>query len=351
MTNLYKEVVYIIILSVFLAFVRYLFLDDYQLLNSKVEKSIVDYEDVNLKNYLLELSSPKVIDIEKAKFIYNNELAIFIDAREKEDYIDGHILNAINIPFNVDDKYEIALLDSLYNLDKTLVIYCSGYGCSLSEDLTYYLYEEKGIESIVYFEEGFPEWKNKNYPIKKSVDDELIQSDKPLFSYIDYIVLFFLILTLGLYFNNNYNYYIPVISRFFLGFIFIYFSLDKISDPKLFAELTRNYDIIPFGIENLGALILPFIEFIIGFCLIAGIFVKSSNFIAMSLLIFFIIMIGQAYLRGKSIDCGCILSDLSASSSYEKRLYMLKRILQDMCFLVFAIIVKYKEKFKINHDT
>ena len=95
MTNLYKEVLYIIILSVFLGFIRYLFLDDYKLLNPKVEKSIsiVDYEDVNLRNYLLELSSPKVIDIEKAKFIYDHDLAIFIDAREKEDYVEGLILN------------------------------------------------------------------------------------------------------------------------------------------------------------------------------------------------------------------------------------------------------------------
>ena len=60
----------------------------------------------------------------------------------------------------------------------------------------------------------------------------------------------------------------------------------------------------------------------------------------------FILMIGQAYLRGKSIDCGCLLSDLSDSSSSEKRLYMLKRIVQDICFIVYALIVKYRVRFK-----
>ena len=61
-------------------------------------------------------------------------------------------------------------------------------------------------------------------------------------------------------------------------------------------------------------------------------------------------MIGQAYLRGKSIDCGCLLSDLSDSSSSEKRIYMLKRIVQDICFIVYGVIVKYRTKFDNKND-
>ena len=65
---------------------------------------------------------------------------------------------------------------------------------------------------------------------------------------------------------------------------------------------------------------------------------------------FFIIMIAQAYLRGKSIDCGCLLSNLSEASSSEKRVYMLKRLLQDICFILYAVILKYRTKFRINND-
>ena len=59
-------------------------------------------------------------------------------------------------------------------------------------------------------------------------------------------------------------------------------------------------------------------------------------------------MIGQAYLRGKSIDCGCLLTDLSDSSSSEKRIYMLKRIVHDF-FFSLGVIVKYRMKF-VNKD-
>ena len=74
------------------------------------------------------------------------------------------------------------------------------------------------------------------------------------------------------------------------------------------------------------------------------------NLLVLSLLIFFIFMISTAYIRGKSIDCGCLLSDLSDSSAAEKRIYMLKRIVQDICFIVLSIIVKYGYRIKKNND-
>ena len=103
---------------------------------------------------------------------------------------------------------------------------------------------------------------------------------------------------------------------------------------------------MPFGFEDLVALILPFIEFFIGIFLILGIFVDISATISLGLLFMFVLMIGQAYLRGKSIDCGCLLSDLSDTSSSEKRMHMIKRIIQDICFILYALIVKYRVIFK-----
>ena len=121
--------------------------------------------------------------------------------------------------------------------------------------------------------------------------------------------------------SDTYKSFIPIIARLILGFIFVYFSWDKILDPRLFANVIKNYDITPFGFEDLVALILPFIEFFIGIFLILGIFVDISATISLGLLFMFVLMIGQAYLRGKSIDCGCLLSDLSDTSSSEKRMH------------------------------
>ena len=52
-------------------------------------------------------------------------------------------------------------------------------------------------------------------------------------------------------------------------------------------------------------------------------------------------MIGQAYLRGKSIDCGCFSNDLSAQEWGEKRWSMLKRIFEDIVFLILLITLKF----------
>ena len=126
--------------------------------------------------------------------------------------------------------------------------------------------------------------------------------------------------------------------------IFIYFSYDKILDPLRFAQLSANYDIIPYNLEYFGALILPWIEMLIGLFLLTGVFIKTSANVALSLMVFFIFMIAQAYLRGKSIDCGCLLTNLSLESASDKRIYMLKRIVQDFYFLALTLLIKYNAK-------
>ena len=158
----------------------------------------------------------------------------------------------------------------------------------------------------------------------------------------------FLILVLQYF--DRYKHHIVSISRFILGFIFIYFSWDKIIDPVLFAKLVQNYDILPSNLINIGVLILPWIELIIGVCLILGVFLDTSALISLLLLFLFIIMIFQAFLRGKSIDCGCLLSDISEASAQNKRLHMIQRIIQDICFIGYAIIVKYRSLFKNKND-
>ena len=98
-----------------------------------------------------------------------------------------------------------------------------------------------------------------------------------------------IVFIIGFYFVDSYRYLIPVMSRLILGFIFIYFSWDKIVDPSLFAKLVKNYDIVPLDLVNISVLILPWIEFIIGLCLILGIFLDVSAIISLSLLLLFII--------------------------------------------------------------
>ena len=157
---------------------------------------------------------------------------------------------------------------------------------------------------------------------------------------------------------------IQFLSRFILGYIFLYASIDKITDPIAFSSNIDNYHISPIYLNNFAALIIPWIELIIGIFLLFGCFrfinvvkglinirylekyVKASSLISIFLLVFFIIILSQAYYRGIDLHCGCFKSVSSLSSSDLKH-EMLNRIFQDIIFLGLAIIVYF---YKFNNE-
>ena len=135
---------------------------------------------------------------------------------------------------------------------------------------------------------------------------------------------------------NSPDRYLIVTTRIILGAVFLWASFGKILEPGDFARSISNYHIVPFGIENIIALILPWLELLIGMGLILGIMVDGSVQISAILLIMFILMIGQAMLRGFNIECGCGLK--------EGEMIGLNKILENIVFLGGAYIVMQRKK-------
>ena len=108
---------------------------------------------------------------------------------------------------------------------------------------------------------------------------------------------------------NKINPYLILLIRCLLGLVFVYASYDKILDPGKFARDIANYHIVPFGLENSIAIILPWLELLIGAGIILGIFLDGSVVLSGSVLILFIFMIFQAMMRGFNIECGCGLKE------------------------------------------
>ena len=129
-----------------------------------------------------------------------------------------------------------------------------------------------------------------------------------------------------------------LITRILLGLIFIIASIDKIIDPAGFARDISNYHFVPFGFENIIAIILPWLELFIGLGLILGIMVDGASVISGILLILFIILIFQATIRGFNIDCGCGLK--------EGELVGWRKIFEDLIFLSGAYFI-WKRKVKV----
>jgi len=144
-------------------------------------------------------------------------------------------------------------------------------------------------------------------------------------------------------FMKKYN--VPLLARFILGAVFIYASLDKIADPIAFSDNIDNYHISPISINNLAALILPWVELIIGLSLITGVFLDGASILTIGLLVFFIFIITQAYMRGISLNCGCFKTGADPGLGDLKQ-EMLWRIFEDILFLGLAIIVYFRQAFR-----
>ncbi len=133
--------------------------------------------------------------------------------------------------------------------------------------------------------------------------------------------------------------------RLFLGGLFIYASLDKITDPQSFSRDISNYHIIPFGLENSMAVILPWLELFIGLGLILGCLVDGAALVSMSLLVIFIVAIGSAILRGYNIECGCGLKEGEVVGTQ-------KLLENTILFLLgFLILRRSKKKYEIFPNT
>ncbi len=124
--------------------------------------------------------------------------------------------------------------------------------------------------------------------------------------------------------------------------MFIYASLDKIAHPEEFAKQIGYYKALPFGLENLLAIILPWAELIMGICLIAGLLVDGAALVSIIMMLVFILAISQAMLRGIDITCGCF----KVSADSEK--LGLDTIIRDIVFLVMSFIVLNRQERKFE---
>jgi len=126
---------------------------------------------------------------------------------------------------------------------------------------------------------------------------------------------------------------IAIITRLFLGFLFLYSALDKILYPAKFAEVIYNYRLLPVELLNICAMIVPWIEITIGITLLLGVWVTASALLLSGLTIVFIGLLLSAIVRGLNIECGCFSLDAEGS------LVSWKRIFEDILILIGGIFL------------
>jgi uncharacterized membrane protein YphA (DoxX/SURF4 family) len=90
-----------------------------------------------------------------------------------------------------------------------------------------------------------------------------------------------------------------------LGAVFVVAALPKITDPPAFAHMIYNYRLVPGALVNGLALVMPWIELVVGILLILGAWRREAALVAALLLFVFLGAIGWNLARGHAIDCGC----------------------------------------------
>lgn len=105
-----------------------------------------------------------VIPLERARQLFEEEAAVFVDARPASQYADGHIQSALNIPWQEADSY---FMDAFERLESAQVIitYCDGESCDLSHELALFL-KEMGFDNVQVLVNGWTVWKEAGLPAR-----------------------------------------------------------------------------------------------------------------------------------------------------------------------------------------
>ena len=129
-----------------------------------------------------------------------------------------------------------------------------------------------------------------------------------------------------------------VVLRLIVGGVLLWAGLAKISEPTLFAQTVRAYEILPIPFIHPFAVFMPWVEVITGLFLIAGVWQHSAALITLLLLLSFLVAIGVNLYRGADLSCGCFGLDGAGGS-------LSSALVKDVFLILGALILLYPFSF------
>lgn len=120
---------------------------------------------INLIYKPVKLEPGANLIVEQAYQLLMQGNVLFIDTRYTEEYYEGHIPGAVNLPANASRDQMMDFLDTV-NKEQIIVTYCSNPLCNSSQRLAGYL-SYLGYQNAHIFYGGYEEWVEKKYPVQK----------------------------------------------------------------------------------------------------------------------------------------------------------------------------------------
>ena len=119
-------------------------------------------------------------------------------------------------------------------------------------------------------------------------------------------------------------------ARVVLGLIFLFACYGKILNPGEFAQVVYNYQLLPAGLVNITAILLPWVELALGLCLVFNAWIPGAVVLGNLLLLAFFSALVFNLARGLDVNCGCF----STAPGEETIGYF--TVIRDMSFLLVS---------------
>jgi len=105
-----------------------------------------------------------VIPLEQAVELFEKDSVLFLDARPRSQYVEGHIRGALNLPWLEVDRHFVQMTDRLEG-SEMMITYCDGESCELSHELALFL-KEMGFGNVNVLVNGWTVWQQHQLPIE-----------------------------------------------------------------------------------------------------------------------------------------------------------------------------------------
>jgi uncharacterized membrane protein YphA (DoxX/SURF4 family) len=123
-------------------------------------------------------------------------------------------------------------------------------------------------------------------------------------------------------------------ARLYLAAIFLFACWHKILEPAAFALDIATYQILPLGLVNPLAIVLPWVELAAGLMLLLGFRTRAAALLVAGMMAIFTVAIAIAVAKGLDMSCGYFASQGSAEDPISWR-----TILRDLSWLLLAVYV------------
>ena len=123
-----------------------------------------------------------------------------------------------------------------------------------------------------------------------------------------------------------------LVVRVVLGGIFLVAGASKVGHAAEFAQQIAAFRLLPQPVVAPMALLLPFLEILLGGYLVIGLFTRVSAWVATLLLLVFDGAIASAVVRGMTLNCGCF-------GTHDATVTTWAEVARDAVFVLLAVFV------------